>query len=238
MFEYVIISDTHLGMEFSHPKILLNFLKSIECKNLILNGDIIDMLALQRGSKWTGAESSVINQIIKMSKKTNIIYIRGNHDDPIKHLTKIRFKNILFKENYIVYVGNKSLLVLHGDIFDSKLIKNKMAYQIGSIAYDVMLRVNQIYNAIRKTFNLPYKSISKIVKRKVKGILSFISDFENNAIEEARIAGCDGVICGHIHTPSRKVIDGMIYLNSGDWIESFSAIGIKSSGEIEVIHYQ
>lgn len=234
MLKYVILSDTHIGMSGVNTKILINYIKSINTEFLILNGDIIDMDAINRGHKWTKNHTSAINELIKLSKKTKIIYLRGNHDDHIKNIFKIKLKNIQFKERHIINVKDKKILILHGDIFDSKIIKNKIVYQIGSIGYDFVLTLNIWYNKIRNFLGQPFKSISKPIKENVKSILSLISDFENNAINEAKMNGCNGVICGHIHTPSRKLINNVIYLNSGDWIENFSAIEITTDGEISL----
>lgn len=238
MHKYTIISDIHLGMNESNPKIVLNFLKSIETETLILNGDIIDVMALRRGSKWTKHHSLVVSELLKLSKKTKIIYLRGNHDDEVKNLFNIKMKNIEIRENYILEFNNKKYLTLHGDIFDPNIIKNKTLYTIGSIGYDIMLKVNKYYNILRYKFGLPYKSISKPLKKNFKSILSLISDFELNAANEAVLAGCDGVICGHIHTPSNKILNGIHYLNSGDWVENFSYIIMDEKNGIEIIHYK
>ena len=231
------MSDTHIGMSNVNAKILLSFLKSIKSEEIILNGDIIDFDALERGSKWGKTNTSIIKRILKISSKTKITYIRGNHDDVIKQFFGFKIKNIEICERKIIVVGDRKFLVLHGDIFDSEIFKNKFTYQIGSIAYDFALYANSIINDVRKKMGLPYIPISKFLKAKVKGLLSFISDFEKKAIEEAIKNNCDGVICGHIHTPSYKIIENIVYMNSGDWVENFTAIGIKQDGTCEIIHY-
>jgi len=220
-----------------NTNILLNYLKSIKTEFLILNGDIIDIDALKRGHKWTKSNSLLVKALINLSKKTKIIYLRGNHDDEIKNMFNFKLKNIEFKERHIINVKDKKILILHGDIFDAKIIKNKTVYQMGSIGYDLVMHMNRWYNKIRSFFKLPNKSLSKTIKRNVKSILSLISDFEKNAINEAIINNCDGIICGHIHTPTNKIINNIIYINSGDWVESFSAIEITTDGDLSLIYY-
>lgn len=237
MYKYVIISDTHLGMSKSNAKILISFIKSTKTEEIILNGDIIDFDALNRGSKWKKWDTMALKEFLKLSKKTKITYLRGNHDDVVKQFFNFKIKNVKICENKIIEVADKKILILHGDVFDSDIFKNKLTYQIGSIAYDFALFLNSVINKVRKKLGYDYFPLSKILKKKAKGILSFISDFENKAIETAKSAGCDTVICGHIHTPSYQSIDGITYINSGDWVENFTAVGIKETGEMEIIYF-
>jgi len=237
-YKCVILSDLHLGMADCKPKKILKFLESIKTETLILNGDIIDIDALRRGSKWKGKHMKVVIKLLEMSKDTEIIYIRGNHDNDVKDLYHTFLGNIKFMEDYIYTVNDKKYFIFHGDRIDVTT-KYKLLTQIGSIGYDFALRLNTWYNKYREFTGKPYYSISKIIKENFKKALSFINDFEVNACDYAKTLNCDGVICGHIHIPSVKVINGIEYYNSGDWVENFSALVLTKNNkwELKVFEY-
>jgi UDP-2,3-diacylglucosamine pyrophosphatase LpxH len=228
-----IISDLHLGLNNSKPKNILNFLNSIETEVLILNGDIIDIDAINRGHKWKNKHNKVIIKLLDMSKKTKVVYIRGNHDDDIKKLFNTKIGNIEFVDEFYVYVedgeNEKKYVVTHGDKLENPNNKLKIFYKVGSVLYDVLLSINNYYNIIREYFKLPYHSISKMAKTNVKKIMSFIFEFEVKALEFAIKTNSDGVICGHIHTPTIKKIGDIEYMNSGDWVENQTAIVLDSN---------
>jgi UDP-2,3-diacylglucosamine pyrophosphatase LpxH len=216
------------------PNKILNFLDSINTELLILNGDIIDFDAIRRGSKWKNKHMKVIVKLLDMSRHTEIIYIRGNHDNDVKDLYQNTLGNIKFMDEYIYSVGNKKYLVFHGDKIDVTT-KYKWLTQIGSIGYDIALRLNTWYNRYRELMGKPYYSISKIIKENFKKAVSFINDFEKNACNYAKTIHCDGVICGHIHIASIKIINGIEYYNSGDWVENFSALALTHNNNWELI---
>ena len=234
-YKLVVISDLHLGMSDCKPKKILSFLDNLKTDLLILNGDIIDFDAMKRGSKWKKKHTSVLMKLLEISKTTEVIYLRGNHDNEIKDLYEFTLSNIKFSNEYIYETKNEKVLIFHGDIVDN-LSKLKFLTQLGSIGYDIFLRLNTWYNNIRELFGLPYYSISKIVKEKFKEVVSFINNYEMNACDYAKIKGCDSVMCGHIHIPSIKEINGMKYYNSGDWVENFSAIVLNQNDEWEIIY--
>jgi UDP-2,3-diacylglucosamine pyrophosphatase LpxH len=234
-YKVVIMSDLHLGMKDSSPKKILEFLDSIHTDLLILNGDIIDMDALKRGSKWRNKHTKVIMKLLDMSRDTDIIYIRGNHDSDLEDVYGYKFGNIKFMDEYIYNHDDKKMLIFHGDKIDVT-VKYKFLSQIGSIGYDLALRLNTLYNEYRMRTGKPYYSISKWIKSNVKNAISFINDFEINACEYAKTVHCDGVICGHIHIPSAKVINGIEYYNSGDWVENFSALVLTQDNEWKLIN--
>jgi len=233
-YKCVVLSDLHLGMNDCKPKRILNFLDTIKTDLLILNGDIIDIDAMRRGSKWKDKHMKVLIKLLDISRNTEVIYIRGNHDDEVKDLYSSMLGNIKFMDEYIYEVENKKYLVFHGDKIDVTT-KYKLLTQIGSIGYDVALRINTWYNKYREWTNQPYYSISKVIKENFKKALSFINDFEINACSYAKTIHCDGVICGHIHIPSIKMIDDVEYYNSGDWVENFSALVLTMDDEWELI---
>ena len=234
-YKLVVISDLHLGMSDCKPKKMLSFLDNLKTDLLILNGDIIDFDAMKRGSKWKKKHTSVLMKLLEISKTTEVIYLRGNHDNEIKDLYEFALSNIKFSNEYIYETKNEKVLIFHGDIVDN-LSKLKFLTQLGSIGYDIFLRLNTWYNNIRELFGLPYYSISKIVKEKFKEVVSFINNYEMNACDYAKMKGCDSVMCGHIHIPSIKEINGMNYYNSGDWVENFSAIVLNQNDEWEIIY--
>lgn len=236
-YKILIMSDLHLGMNNSKPKSILNFLNSIQTDLLILNGDIIDIDAIKRGSKWKNKHTKVLLKILELSKKTKVIYIRGNHDDDIKHFYEAKIGNIEFKNEYTITADDKKYLVLHGDQFENFGGKFKIVYYIGSVLYDMLLTVNTYYNAIRAKFNLPYHSISKVAKQNVKKIMSFIFKFETKAIDAASKKGYDGIICGHIHTPTIKKVSNIEYMNSGDWVENKTAIALTNNNEWLILDF-
>ena len=231
------MSDLHLGMNNSKPKSILNFLNSIQTDLLILNGDIIDIDAIKRGSKWKNKHTKVLLKILELSKTTKVIYIRGNHDDEIKHFYDAKIGDIEFKNEHTITSGDKKYLVVHGDQFENFGGKLKIVYYVGSVLYDILLTANTYYNAIREKLNLPYHSISKIAKRNVKKIMSFIFKFETKAIEAASKKGYDGVICGHIHTPTIKKVSNIEYMNSGDWVENKTAIALTNNNEWLILDF-
>ena len=233
-YKCVVLSDLHLGMNDCKPKRILNFLDTIKTDLLILNGDIIDIDAMRRGSKWKDKHMKVLIKLLDISRNTEVIYIRGNHDDEVKDLYSSMLGNIKFMDEYIYESNNKKYIVFHGDKIDVTT-KYKLLTQIGSIGYDVALRINTWYNKYREWTKQPYYSISKVIKENFKKALSFINDFEENACNYAKTIHCNGVICGHIHIPSIKVIDDIEYYNSGDWVENFTALVLTSEDEWELI---
>ena len=236
-YKIVIMSDLHLGMNNSKPKSILNFLNSIQTDLLILNGDIIDIDAIKRGSKWKNKHTKVLLKILDLSKTTKVIYIRGNHDDDVKHFYEAKIGNIEINNEHTITNDDKKYLVLHGDQFENFGGKFKIVYHIGSILYDILLTLNTYYNAIREKLNLPYHSLSKVAKQNVKKIMSFIFKFETKAIEYAAKKGYDGVICGHIHTPTIKKVSNIEYMNSGDWVENKTAIALTNKNEWLILDF-
>jgi UDP-2,3-diacylglucosamine pyrophosphatase LpxH len=233
MYKYIIASDLHLGTKHSKAKEFLQFIEENPCEQLILNGDIIDGWALQRGTKWRTSHTKVIAKLIKLSTKQKVVWIRGNHDDFLKDFTGINLGNIKIKEDYII-TADKRYFIFHGDIIDVFITQYGFLAKIGSVGYDVALFLNDIYNRYRKWRKLPYYSISQKIKEGVKIATNYVNDFETTAIKMASEKMCDGVICGHIHQPADRMIGKKHYLNSGDWVENMTAICIKLDNTIEI----
>lgn len=246
-YQYVIVSDLHLGTKDSKANEFLDFLEQHPCDTLVLNGDIVDAWALNRGSKWKKKHTKVISKLLTLSNEMNIVWIRGNHDEFISEFIDTSFGNIQFKENYVLKTQEwktsdlfieRQYYVFHGDVIDIFITKYKWLSKLGSIGYDFALWLNRVYNKYRAWRGLSYQSISQKIKEGVKKATMYINDFEITAIKMADKQGCEGVICGHIHQPSDRLIENKRYLNSGDWVENMTALVVDNNGKIELKKYE
>ena len=230
----IIVSDLHLGTKDSKAEEFIEFIETHPTDLLILNGDIVDGWALNRGTKWKKQHTKVISKLLQLSNKTRIIWIRGNHDEFIQEFIGTHLGAIEIREDYKLDINNtmESYYIFHGDVIDIFITKYKWLSKIGAIGYDFALWLNRVYNTYRKWRKLPYQSISQKIKGGVKAATNYINDFETTALSMASKKGCHGVICGHIHQPEDRMIDGKRYLNSGDWIENMSAICIEYTGNV------
>jgi UDP-2,3-diacylglucosamine pyrophosphatase LpxH/glycosyltransferase involved in cell wall biosynthesis len=236
----VFLSDVHLGTPDSKADELVEFLKHIHCAKLVLNGDIIDGWALGRGSRWTSRHSRLIRKVIKMTERdhTEVIYLRGNHDEILERFLPMSFGKIrLTKEHIHMTPQGGRYLVVHGDGFDSVSTNHRWLASLGAVGYDFLLRVNRLYNQYRAWRGKEYFSLSKRVKARVKSAVSFVDRYEDLLQELARHRKCEGIICGHIHTPEDKQVGAVHYLNSGDWVESLTAIIEHHDGRMELVRH-
>lgn len=240
-YRSIFISDTHLGTKYSQAKTLLKFLKENDSKNLYLVGDIIDGWAIKRKFTWKQSHSDVIQKVLKRARKgCNVYYITGNHDEFIRPFVPLLLGNSLEIHNETEYIdlNNKKYLITHGDFFDMITMTKKWLAVLGDYGYDFLLFINHIITRIYKFFKIQKKwSLSKYVKDNVKKSVSFISDYEDILSTHAKKHGYDGVICGHIHKAEIKNIDGIEYLNCGDWVESCTAVVETLDGKWEIINY-
>ena len=237
----VILSDIHLGSVDSKANEVVEFLKHLKCDKLLLNGDIIDGWALRRGSKWSGRHSRVIRKFLKMSERdeTEVVYLRGNHDDILDRFLPLAFGKINFtKEHLHVTATGQRYLVVHGDGFDSVSTNHQWLASLGAVGYDTLLGINRFYNHWRAWRGKEYFSLSQRVKAKVKSAVSFVDRYEELLQDLARHRKCDGIICGHIHTPEDKQVGDIHYLNSGDWVESLTGIIEHLDGRMELVRYE
>ena len=230
----IIVSDLHLGTKDSKAEEFIEFIEKNPTDLLILNGDIVDGWALNRGTKWKKQHTKVISKLLQLSNKTRIIWIRGNHDEFIQEFIGTHLGAIEIREDYKLDINNtmESYYIFHGDVIDVFITKYKWLSKIGSIGYDFALWLNRVYNTYRKWRKLPYISISQKIKGSVKVATNYVNDFEVTALSMATKKGCSGVICGHIHQPADRMINGHRYLNSGDWVENMSAICIDNAGKV------
>jgi len=235
----VILSDVHLGTADSKVAEVNHFLRHVRCDKLILNGDIIDGWQLRRGGSWTKAHTRFIRIVLKKLEKrdTQVVYLRGNHDDILSSFLPLDFENLSVVEDYVHEGPRGRYLVLHGDIFDTVTKNFVFLAHLGDWGYRALLRLNRLYNAWRAWRGKEYWSLSRAIKARVKEAVSHISNFEEHIVQLARQRGCAGVMCGHIHTAADKMMGGVHYLNSGDWVESLTAIVEHWDGRYELIHY-
>lgn len=239
-YKTVILSDIHLGAPDCKINEVNHFLKHVECETLILNGDIIDGWSLNRRGGWDERHTRFIRLLLKKAekKRTDIIYIRGNHDDILSKFIPLVFDKVHFVEEYIHRSNGNDYLCLHGDIFDAVTQNFKFLALMGDIGYQWLLRLNRAYNGYRSIRGKPHFSLSKKIKAKVKGAVNYVSHFEEEISGLAEKRDCYGVICGHIHTPEDKMIDEVHYLNSGDWVESLTAIVEDENENMGIITYR
>ncbi len=238
-YKTIVLSDLHLGIKNSRVKEVVEFLKHHTCDTLILNGDIIDGWQLKKSGSWKNKHTRFFKLIMKFLAKydTKVIYLRGNHDDFLDEILPFSLGNFSIKRDHILHSAGKKYYVVHGDIFDTVTTKLKWLAQMGDVGYTFLLWLNRHYNNYRTKRGMPYYSLSQLVKQKVKQAVSFISDFEEQLAEVAKAKRCQGVICGHIHQPANKMIGEIHYLNSGDWVETLSALVEDEQGEWRVVYY-
>ena len=237
-FRTVILSDLHLGTKDAQARELLEVLRGVRCQKMILNGDIIDLWSLQRNNYWGPAHTAVVRRLLKMAEKdgTQMIYLRGNHDDFIRRLIPISLDRIELAEEHIHEAADgKKYLCIHGDVFDTVTAKMRWLAILGDMSYQMLLNINRFYNRWRAWRGKEYFSLSQAIKGKVKQAVSFISRFEEHIQTLAQRRGCDGVMCGHIHKAEDRMMGKVRYLNSGDWVESLTAIVEEMDGTIRVV---
>lgn len=235
----IVLSDIHLGSKWSKVQEVTNFLKHNTCDTLFLCGDIIDGWKLMRGGKdrWQKEHTEFIKLLLDIQHETQIIYLRGNHDDFLDKVAPMNFQNIRIVKDYIYVSGGKRYYIIHGDIFDSVTTRLSWLSKIGDVGYSILLAINKLYNSRRLKKGLPYYSLSKEIKQKVKLSVSYISDYETHIVNVANKKKCDGVICGHIHHPEKRYYGDTLYLNSGDWVESLSALTEDYDGNWDLVYY-
>jgi UDP-2,3-diacylglucosamine pyrophosphatase LpxH len=174
----------------------------------------------------------------KLILNGDIIYIRGNHDDLLEQVMPLKIgKQFQIRKDYILKSGDKRFYVTHGDVFDNITTHFKWLAYLGDIGYTFLLWLNKSYNQYREWRGLPYYSLSQVIKQRVKAAVSYISDFEEKLTELAKSRDCEGIICGHIHQPAMRDIDGLIYMNSGDWVESLTALVEDHDGQWNLVYY-
>jgi len=236
-FRSIFISDVHLGTSSARADELAFFLKRVTCDHLYLVGDIIDMWWLRHRWKWPASHSTVVRRLLKLaSKGVNITYIPGNHDDAARPYAGIEFGGVRVElAARHETADGRAFVVCHGDHYDLVVSTRPWLGMLGSAGYEALLRVNRAWNAGRRVLGLPYHSLSRSVKMRVKQACTYVSRYEEVLLAEAQRSGCDGVICGHIHKAELRRIGAITYANCGDWVESCTALVEHDDGRLELL---
>ena len=236
-YRSVWISDVHLCSRDAQADQLYDFLGSMKCDYLYLVGDIIDIGALRKRWFWPAFYNEVLHKLLKRARKgADVIYIPGNHDDFFRSFVGYHFGDIRVEANAIHETADgRRFLVAHGDEFDTVVKHHRWLAILGGRAYDKLVTINRLVNAVRSWFGMPYWSFAGAVKRRVKQAVKFVNRFEVLLSREAKRLGVDGVVCGHIHNPVIREVDGLLYCNTGDWIENCTALVEHPSGELELL---
>ena len=234
-YRSVWISDVHLSTRDAQAETLYTLLDAIKCDYLYLVGDIIDVWSLKRKWFWPDQYNEVLHKLLKRSRKgAKVFYIPGNHDDFFRNFVGYRFGQVnIVAHAYHRTADGKRLLVLHGDELDTVVLYRPWLAHLGGWAYGHLTTINRVVNAVRRRLGKPYWSLSGAIKRRVKQAVKFATNFEELLIREAKRRKVDGVVCGHIHQPAMREADGILYCNTGDWIESCTALVEHEDGRLE-----
>ncbi len=239
--DIVILSDVHLGTYGCHARELLNYLKGIRPKALVLNGDIFDIWYFKK-SYFPKEHLEVVRRILKMAAEgTKVYYLTGNHDDLLRKFGEMTFGLVHLRNKLVFQIDGKTHWVFHGDVFDASIQRARWLARLGSEGYDLLIRINRLINRTRGLFGMPPVSFAARVKKSVKSAVKYISDFEDTAIQLAAEKGYDYVICGHIHRPQIRQVTAangrqVTYMNSGDWVEHLTALEFVR-GEWSIYRY-
>ena len=238
-YRTVFISDLHLGTPGCQAQALLAFLKAHPSDRLYLLGDIIDGWQLRRRWYWPQSHNDVIQKILRRARKgCQVVFVPGNHDEFARHFTGHHFGGVeVVQEAVHVTADGRRLWLIHGDHFDGVIQYAKWLAYLGDNLYELALRLNTHLNSARAKMGLPYWSLSQYLKHKVKSAVSYVTQFEEAVAAEAKRRGHDGVVCGHIHRAELRTINGTLYANDGDWVESLSALVEHADGRLEVVHW-
>ncbi len=238
-YRSIFISDVHLGFRGCRADFLLDFLRNTECEYLYLVGDIIDVWEMKNRLFWPQEHNNVVRTILGKAKHdTKVIYIPGNHDEVLRAYAGMEFGNVSIQMDAIHETATgKRLLVLHGDEFDSVVRVSRWLAMLGNRVYDWLLYLNRWVNVFRRKLGFPYWSLAAFLKHKVKNAVQFISDFEQAVARETARRGVDGVVCGHIHHAEISTLNGVLYCNDGDWVESCTALVERHDGTLELLNW-
>jgi UDP-2,3-diacylglucosamine pyrophosphatase LpxH len=233
------LSDVHIGTRDCKAKHLLDFLKHHSCDTLYLVGDIIDGWQIKKKIHWNRTNTKLLRQLLKMANTgTTIYYITGNHDEFLRRFSNHRFDNIHIVNRHIyTSPDNRQLLVIHGDQYDCVARCNVILKHLGDKGYDLLMHLSRGYNWIRSHFGHDYWSLASFIKQRIPRAMQYIHDYEHGVAHAAKKQGLDGVICGHIHHPAIKRIGEIDYYNTGDWVESCSALCEDSQGQMQLLFW-
>ena len=235
----LFLSDLHLGCRFSRADELFQFLGRVEPDRLYLVGDIIDGWKLKRSFYWNDTSSFILRRILGMLKRgTRVYYATGNHDEFLRPFAPQTLGGVELADMFIhETIDSHRLLVIRGDFFDHLTKHAAWVYHLGNRTYTAALHLNKWINLARRSLGYPYWSFSSLLKTKVKRAVNFINDFEHFVARYTKKKDCCGVVCGHIHVPAIRQIDGVDYYNCGDWMEHCTALVEHVDGRIELVSH-
>jgi len=236
----LFLSDIHLGSRACRAERLLSFLKQYECRTIFLLGDIVDFWALKRVVYWPEAHNTVVQKLLRLARHgVRITYIPGNHDEALKNYFDSSFGNVKLTKEYVhVAADGKRYALLHGDQYDQVTTCARWLSALGDFSYNRLVDLNRALSWVRRKLRLAgHWSLADYAKRNLQGAASFISGFELALARHGKALQVDGVICGHIHTPAIKRLDGVLYLNCGDWVDSCTAIVEHVDGSMELVRH-
>jgi UDP-2,3-diacylglucosamine pyrophosphatase LpxH len=238
-YRSVFLSDIHLGTRGCQAELLLDFIRHMECDHLYLVGDIVDGWKMKSGWYWPQSHNDVVQKILRLARKgVAVTYVPGNHDDRIRDFCGVHFGGVVVARDAIHETADgRRFLVTHGDEFDGVVQHARWLAFVGDWGYRAILSANTLTNRLRRRLGFGYWSFSAFLKTKVKNALQFIENFEQAVADEARRRGVDGVICGHIHKAEMRDIDGIAYVNDGDWVESCTALVEHPDGRLEILEW-
>ena len=237
-YRTIFISDLHLGGACNYPA-LLNFLSDNDAETWYIVGDFLGLWEVRRSKSWPAEANTVIQKILhKVRDGSKFVLLPGNHDPELRFFEGFSLGGVEVVDKAIFTAADgRKFLVIHGDVFDPVIGHAKWLAKFGSVLYDGLVAFNASTNWVRKIFGLPFWSFSAAIKGAVKGAVAYAGDFEASLLELAHQQGTDGVICGHIHTPAMKEINGLLYINCGDFVESLTAVVEHDNGRLELVYY-
>ena len=238
-YRAVWLSDIHLGTRGCKAEFLLDFIRNNDADHIYLLGDIIDGWRLRRSWYWPRQHNDVVQKILRQARKgTRVVYVPGNHDEFLRNYLDLWFGGIQIQEEPLhTTKDGRRILMLHGDRFDGVVRYAKWLAMLGDWSYEVALTVNHYFNLVRRRLGYPYWSLSAFLKHRVKNAVNFISDFERLVADEARRRDIDAVVCGHIHKAELRYIGDTLYCNTGDWVESCTAMVEGHQGVLSILHW-
>ncbi len=233
------ISDVHLGTPGCQADYLLDFLTHHDAERIFLVGDIIDGWQLRKDWYWNDDQQNVVMSVLEKARQgARVVFVPGNHDEFAREFVGMSFDRVSVQaEASYTTLSGKRLWITHGDQYDGVVQHAKWLALLGDSLYVLALRLNHRFNRIRSRLGMGYWSLSQYLKHKVKNAVTFIDAFESTVTSEARRRGYDGVVCGHIHKAEIRTIDGSIYANCGDWVESLTALVENHAGQLELVHW-
>jgi UDP-2,3-diacylglucosamine pyrophosphatase LpxH len=237
--ESIFISDVHLGQGGCRAEELLDFLTETEARNIFVIGDLVDFWAMRRSLCWPQSHQDVLRTLVERANNgVRVVYIPGNHDEAAREFAGMTVCGVEVRRQLVHRTGDgRRMLLIHGDEVDSSVRYGRLRVRIGAASYSVALSLDRVVLHLRRMLGLAEWSFTGWLKRSVHSARAYIALFEEAAAAAARRAGCDGVICGHIHQPAIREIDGVLYCNDGDWVENGTSLVEAASGRLSLVRW-